>query len=534
MRAAEITGASDQRAVDDPALPGPVHALVDAILVLSGDLELRSVLTRLVEAAASLTDARYGALGVLAADGTMSEFITTGIDEIDRAMIGAEPRGRGILGVLTDDPRPLRLDDLTRHPSAVGMPAHHPPMFTFLGVPIRIRDTVFGNLYLTEKHHGRRFTEQDEVLVQALANAAGMVIENARAYGLSERRRQWLEASAELAEALDPPIDLDVALAEIARRARHTADAAAVAIVQFPAQEHPFISASDGAPLDEVRKIVARVIDAARSADESSVAIDVDLGSSVALVLPLRAHLADAGSLIAVFDTSSGPEEREFLAAFVDQAGLALDRAQAVVDREQLAVVSERARIARDLHDVVIQRLFAAGLKLQGLRPPADQAEIDARIESVVDDLDLTIKDIRTTIFDLQQPVGSLRITVDRLISDYAGVLGFKPTLRTQGPLDTLVAGPVAEHLLAVLREAMSNVARHAGARQAAVEIDVTTDRVELRVTDNGVGIPVHRTESGLRNARDRAELLGGTLVVVPSPGPGTTLTWTCPLLGPA
>ncbi len=515
-------------------LSSTAHALMRAVMAISNDLDLHRVLARLVEASRELTGAQYGALGILGPDGGLAEFITSGIDDQTRRRIGHLPEGRGMLRLLIDDPRPLRLADLSTHAAATGMPEHHPPMRTFLGVPIRIRGTVFGNLYLTEKSEDRPFTAQDEVLVQTLGNAAALVIENARAYGTSERRRQWLEASAELADALQPPISQEQALQEIATRARVAARSYAAAVVQFPAGAHPVISAQDGPEQIDVTDIVREVIDEARMADQQSVALEVELHDQHALVLPLRAHLADPGVLLVVYDQSdraSRFEERELLAAYADQAGLAVDRAQAVADREELAVVSDRVRIARDLHDVVIQRLFAAGLRLESYRQVLKPGDSDVVLGSVIKDLDLTIRDIRTTIFGLQQTDrDSLRAEVHALLTEYTSVLGFAPAFRTHGPIDLLVPDDVGEHLLAVLREGLSNIARHARATDAAVEIAASSDEVVLRVVDGGIGIPEHRVESGLKNARERADLLEGFLEVTPNAGPGTTLTWRSPL----
>jgi signal transduction histidine kinase len=509
-------------------------ALLRAVLAISGELDLHSVLIRVVEAAVELTDARYGALGVIGGDGQLCEFLTTGLDADEAAAIGPLPRGEGLLGLLLKDPRPIRLENLSAHPASVGMPSNHPPMSSFLGVPIRIRGTVFGNLYLTDKTTGS-FTDNDEQLVLALAQAAALVIDNARTYGVSERRRQWLEASAELADALQPPIALDEALQAIVARAGATAAARRCAIVQLPEGGHPVISASDGDSTDDLPALVRRVLGDVRIADTQAVAIDVDLGEYVARVIPLRAHLADPGALIAVLGRDAAGEqgEREMLAAFVDQAGLALDRTQAFADREELAVVKERARIARDLHDVVIQRLFAAGLKMQVLRNADSLGDdrIDEVVDDLVGDLDTTIKNIRTTIFGLQQRTrDSLRGEVLDLVEEYAAVLGFKPTLRTHGPIDLMVPDEVREHLLAVLREALSIVARHSGGRSASVDVRVTPSELTLEVSDAGVGIPEQRHESGLRNARERAACLGGSFEVTPNVGQGTTLRWSCPL----
>ncbi|MCX6395797.1 MAG: GAF domain-containing sensor histidine kinase [Propionibacteriales bacterium] len=510
--------------------------LLRAVLEISSDLDLDSVLSRLVEAATELTGARYGALGVIGGDGGLAEFITTGMDDETHRLIGDLPRGRGLLGHLINEPHPLRLDDLTEHPATSGMPPHHPPMRTFLGVAIRIRGTVFGNLYLTEKQHAPTFTEQDELLVQALAHAAALVIENASAYGLSERRRRWLEASARLVDELQPPIAHEAALEHVARRARSTSGAIAAAVIQFPADEHPVIAASDLAGTTDLTSVVRSVLDDARTSDQQSIPLAVDLEGRTALVVPLRAHLGDPSVLLTVFEGPNNAiarEQQEFIVAFADQAGLAVDRAQALLDREDLALVSERARIARDLHDVVIQRLFATGLKLDSFRSSPNGTDADAFLTGIVKDLDLTISDIRATIFGLQQQShGSLRSEIHAILAEYTEVLGFAPALRTHGPVDLLVPPDLAEHLLAVLREGMSNVARHSRSQDAAVELAVSGTDVLLRIIDGGIGIPEHRHESGLRNLRERAEVLGGTLEVSPNAGPGTTLTWQAPLVG--
>jgi GAF domain-containing protein len=214
-----------------PALTGPAQALLDAVTAISSDLDLASVLTRIVTAATQLTDAQYGALGVLGSDGRLVEFLTTGLDDETRALIGDLPQGDGILGVIISEPEGLRLVDLAAHPRSVGFPPHHPPMTTFLGMPVRIRGTVFGNLYLTEKRGGRQFTAEDEQLVEALARTAGLVIDNARAYGLSERRRRWLEATAEIGVDLQPPVQLESALGRIVRTARIVSGARATVLL---------------------------------------------------------------------------------------------------------------------------------------------------------------------------------------------------------------------------------------------------------------------------------------------------------------
>ncbi len=520
---------------ESTALSGPARALLDAITAMSSDLDLHSVLTRIIASAAELTGARYGALGVIGGDqGDLVEFITTGMDHPTRQRIGALPAGRGILRLLIDEPETIRLDDLTAHPASYGFPPHHPPMETFLGVPVRIRGTVFGNLYLTQKDGGESFTDEDVALVQALASAAGSVIDNARAYGLSERRREWLEAASELSELLQPPIDLPLARQQIATGARAISRARAAAVVSLPHGRDPVLEATAGRIEPVHRTLLAAVDEKLRSSREPGDPVEVRRDDGVAVAIPLRAHLAESGALVAFHGTayrSHDREDRDLLASFADQAGLALDRAQALVDRQDLAVVSDRERIARDLHDLVIQRLFATGLQLQGVAPLIDDPRAQDRVDRSVEDLNLTIRDIRGTIFELEsRTVGSLRAQVRELVREYEPILGFVPVVRIVGPLDSLVPAATGEHLLAVLREAVSNLARHARAAHAEVEVEATVSTLRLRVVDDGVGLAARTGESGLRNARRRAQELGGTLALDPHVPSGTALVWEVPL----
>ena len=526
---------TDPTTSDGLDLPRNARALLDAVVAISSDLDMHSVLNRIVVSACEITGARYGALGVLGNSGGLIDFITFGLSEEEHKAIGVLPRGHGILGLLIDHPEPLRLKRLQAHPMSYGFPPNHPPMERFLGVPVRIRGAVFGNLYLTEKSGGQDFTDQDEMLVEALATAAGFVIENARAYAQSERRRQWLEASAQVSEALQPPIRIEDALRQIAIGARRVSGAAAVAVVQRRGESEHEISATDGAKADRVREIVTALQDHIMDAEVGADMMVVPQGAERTVVLvPLRAHLADNGVLLVALDGGRGTlesEEAELLASFADQASLALDRAQAISDRQELMLVSDRDRIARDLHDLVIQRLFATGLQLQGAGRNAVNEEVRERIDNAVADLDVTIRDIRSTIFELQHSHElSLRADVRGVAKEYVPVLGFTPMVRTSGPVDTAVSQPVGEQLLAVLREALSNVARHSEADAAVVEVEATEDEILLRVTDNGKGLPTDRHESGLRNVRRRATECGGAVRLLPEEPHGTVLEWRVPL----
>ena len=516
-------------------LPDNARTLLDAVVAISSDLDLHTVLDRIVVAACRLTGAQYGALGVLGNDRMLADFITHGVTDEQRAAIGDLPRGHGILGLLIDHPVPLRLEHLQQHPDSYGFPEHHPPMESFLGVPVRIRGTVFGNLYLTEKADGAAFTETDEMLVDALATAAGFVVDNARAFARSERRRQWLEASARITDSLQPPVRAEPALQQLAAVAARVAGAQAVAVVQDHDGEL-VVGAADGSGVDRLDGVLAGLADVVARAlgeGERVVVPAPDGVPGTVLLVPLRAHLSAAGVLLVLMQaehrTLEG-EEIELLTSFADQASLALDRAQAVADREELLLVADRDRIARDLHDLVIQRLFATGLQLQGASRIAEE-EVRERLSSAVEDLDVTIRDIRSTIFELQHAhSGSLRADVRGVVKEYVPTLGFNPMVRTTGPLDTAVPRALADQLLAVLREALSNVSRHAAADAAVVEVEATAHELALRVTDNGTGLPDERDESGLRNVRRRAAEHGGAARLLPEEPHGTRLEWVVPL----
>ena len=373
-----------------PSVDAARRRLLDAFLPVASDLSLPVVLRRIVEAATELVGARYGALGVLSPDRTLSDFITVGIGDDEHRAIGTLPEGQGILGLLILEPRPIRLADLTEHPDSFGFPPNHPPMHSFLGVPVRVRDSVFGNLYMCEKKSAAEFTDEDEELLIGLAAAAGVAIENAR--------------------------------------------------------------------------LLSRVRD--------------------------------------------------------------------------LAVLEDRERIARDLHDSVIQRLFAVGMLLETTAQLTDKPEVEERLSQAVDDLDRTVRDIRSTIFSLHSAgivAGSLRAAVADIGNGVAGVLGFYPSVYFDGPVDSGVPEDLADDVRAVVREALSNVAKHARATAVTVRVDVADGVVTVSVDDDGVGID-RATESaagnGLVNMATRAERAGGHFAVRRASDGGTHLRWSARLAG--
>jgi signal transduction histidine kinase len=525
-----------------------LRALLDAVVGIGADLDLRSTLERIVQAACRLTEARFGALGVIGPDRMLVEFINHGIDHETRVAIGELPRGHGVLGLLIDEPRPIRLEDITRHPRAYGFPPNHPPMHSFLGVPVRIRDQVFGNLYLSEKRGGAQFDQDDEDIMVALSVAAGAAIENARLFAQTRRRQRWLEAAAEITGVLLGEVRRTEALRLVARRAREVAEADLALVLLAEAADGVLrVEVADGGPPALVNSVVtggefAAVLEAHHFTvvDDLGRAADwvVPLRTGTALLVPLSAGGEALGALVVAYrEGSSGFADDPDVAlvqTFAGQAALALERARAQEEREQLAVLGDRERIARDLHDVVIQRLFAAGMQLQMAGHLVAKPDARKRIDGVVDDLDTTIRDIRGAIFELRQASpGSLRTELRACVDEVAAGLGFRPELRLDGPIDTVVSEQIRPALLAVLRETLSNVVRHAAATSVAATVVASGEEVSLTVSDNGRGIQPGGSSTaggnGLANLRARAAELGGDCTVEAG-DPGTVVTWRVPI----
>ncbi len=525
-----------------------LDGLVEAMLVVTSGLELDQTLKTIVHTAIDLVDAQYGALGVRGHDHELVEFIYEGIDEAAREQIGHLPEGLGVLGVLLDDPKPIRLDNISHHAASVGFPANHPPMQTFLGVPVRIRDEVFGNLYLTEKAGGQPFSEDDEVLAQALAAAAGIAIDNARLYEQSKIRQSWIEATRDIGTELLAGTDPAAVFRLVADESRKLSGAEATIVAVRADLDEPAGEVDDLAVVATTGSGPAVALQEIPTAGTKIGDVFVNqvpgrfdtlqlTGGCTAhgpgLVLPIRATDTVAGVLIALRPPGALPfsaGELDMMAAFVDQAALAWQLATTQRRLRELDVLSDRDRIARDLHDHVIQRLFAVGLALQGTIPRARTPEVQLRLSECVDDLQQVIQEIRTAIFDLhggQSGITRLRQRLDEAIAQFA-TPKIRTTVQYSGPL-SVVDAALADHAEAVVREAVSNAVRHAEATSLAISV-VADDNLCIDVVDNGRGISGDVTGSGLTNLRQRAVDAGGTLSLDPVDGGGTRLRWCVPL----
>ncbi|MFF0862035.1 GAF domain-containing protein [Nonomuraea sp. NPDC003560] len=530
-----------------------VHALLEAVVSVGSDLDLETVLRRIVETATRLVDASYGALGVVGEEQTLLQFIPVGLSEEEIARIEHWPHGLGLLGLLIKDARPLRLGRISDHPESYGFPPGHPPMGTFLGVPVRVREEVFGNLYLTEKRGGGDFDEEDEAIVIALATAAGVAVENARLYEESRRRETWLHASSEVTTSLLSGADPRQVLQVVAARARQMTDAGLVQVLlPDPSKESLIAEAADGDGSEELEGAVFGISttlagevftqgEPMSEADMQSAPYQDSplrrLGYGPGLMVPLGTTPDVRGVLVLAKRSGRLPFSRadqQMLQAFAGQAAIALELAEARRDAERLGLLEDRDRIAKDLHDVVIQRLFATAMTLMSTVRLVERPEAAKRLQHAIDELDGTIRQIRSSIFALQGPLEeaapSLRGRIVDLVEGAGGHLGFMPGLRMEGQIDTLVSEPVAEHLLAVLREALSNVVRHSRATRAEVAIEAASGGLTLVVSDNGVGLDAPTRRSGVRNIEERAAGLGGTCQLESPEGGGTRLSWRVPL----
>ncbi|MFI5623634.1 GAF domain-containing protein [Nocardioides sp. NPDC051685] len=534
--------------------------LLDAIVTMGAGLSTDDLLDRIVEVAQALAGAKYAALGVLASGGErrLRTFITRGLTPEQQLRIGDLPSGHGVLGLLIDHPEPVRMTDITEHPSSYGFPKNHPPMGSFLGVPVRIGEKVFGNLYLTEKADGQDFTDQDESIVVALAAAAGVAIENALLAEEAARRGRWLDARAEITSALMGDVDRNSALQLVVDRAREIAGADLAWIVTGPEADRLRVEVVSGtdieadvlkhAPLREsvagqaIRDGVPMIVEdigGAATGGSAAAVIDLsDIGPGV--LVPLgrtdSSEEMNAVGALALAWRRVNAEQAQYVDlavadAFAGQVAVAIRLAQSREERQRLAVYDDRDRIGRDLHDIVIQRLFVIGLRLQGGLNLADNPKLRGRLDQAVEDIDETIRDLRRAVFELGTPdhSGDIQSQVTDVVNRAAASLKFRPRLVFDGPIRLRATPEITKDVITVLGEALSNTVRHAHASYVDVSLSAGADLV-LQVRDDGVGIPDDVVESGLANMRHRAEEHGGRCTIEAATPKGTVVEWSVPL----
>jgi len=537
-----------------------MRGLLEAVVAIGSGLDLESTLRRIVETAVGLVDATYGALGVIGEDNRLAEFIPIGLSEDEIEQIHHWPEGRGLLGLLIDDPQPLRLANMAAHPASSGFPDGHPPMRSFLGVPVRVRDEVFGNLYLTNKRGGGEFTEDDEAVLLALGAAAGVAVENARLYEAARRQQRWIQASAEVTTRLLSGSAPAEVLADVTRRILELSGADLVALA-LPDDEGRRLTvthaegegaeATRGLVLPAAQSLSGQVLASGEPVTSADFASDErvaaaargamsQIGPAVLFPLGVPGNVRGVLTVGRLHGAAPFPQAlADVVASFAAQAGVALELDTSRAEAERLSLYEDRDRIARDLHDLVIQRLYATGMSLEGTMPMITRPEVASRITNAVDSMDETIKEIRATIFALQARATAdepdVRGDIVDLVEETTLSLGFAPSLRLGAGLSGQIKPEVAEQALAALREALSNAARHAAATRVDVTVDVDADGwLNVQVTDNGGGIPANGRRSGLRNLAGRAEKLGGELRLTPAdpgaPSPGTRLEWRVPL----
>ncbi len=531
------------------ATQGRLRALLRASQTVIEELDLSVVLQRIAEAAVELVNAEYGALGVIdPSRGGLEQFIYVGVSPKKAEQIGHLPEGHGLLGALIDDSRPIRLRHLSEDARSVGFPPHHPPMESFLGVPVRVRDEVFGNLYLTNSASGM-FSVEDEQLVASLAGTAGFAIENARLFEDARRRQVWSAATAEVTAAL-LSLEQSDPLVIIAEHVLELVKAAHVRVVVPGGDpDHLFIRVArgvgatvEGAFIPATGSIAQSVLEGKhpRLIDsdellELNPLLPEGQDPGPAVAIPLVAGGQARGVLIAVRRSGAArftSADLEMVADFAGQATLAMELADARADRQRFLLLEDRSRIARDLHDHVIQQLFASGLELHSVAGTLPAGASADRIAHVVTNLDAAIAQIRTVIFALSssgadQP-DSVRHRIIDLVSEFDGGLEHTPAVTFKGQIDLMITEDLAGDVLAVIREALANVARHSQAKSASIRVAVENDRVKVEIQDDGVGIPPGRHRSGLANLEERAVLRGGTCGV-DTTSAGTLVRWEIP-----
>jgi signal transduction histidine kinase len=528
--------------------------LLEAGLALASELSLPMVLQRIVDLAAEVTDARYGALGVIGEGNEHVDFLTTGMSAKQRRAIGALPKGRGILGLLITEPHPVRISNIAADPRSVGFPPNHPPMRSFLGAPVQAMGRVFGNIYLAEKRGTLEFSAEDEESLAVLAAQAGAAIANASLYEETRLRERWLDALRDITNDILGGAEAESILVDIAEHARALASAAAATIVTVGSTSGQLVVAAavgahagelhgqsmpaDGSISGEVMRTGEPLLLDDLGSDPRAHQPSVRLGRhGPALFVPLRVRGRATGTLM-VANLKGGrrldAQMLRFVETFADQASVAIEYRRVQADLRRLGLMDERERIAKELHDGIIQSLFAVGMGLQGTALLAGSPETAARIEGAVGELDRVIRDLRNYIFALRPG-----ILADRQLDQALHALGEDmqkgSVARVKVEVDAEVAASVSSRsheIVQLTREALSNVARHAQATLSVVRLARKGTTAVLTIEDNGIGFDVRGDSAGngLRNMRERAAAIGGTLHVTSKAGKGTKLRLTFPV----
>jgi signal transduction histidine kinase len=536
-----------------------LRALLDAVIAVTSELSLDAVLQRLVETAAELTDARYAALGVIDRTGQgLERFIVTGIDPETQAAIGDFPRGRGILGVLIRDAKPLRLEDLSSHPSSVGFPPHHPPMTTFLGVPILLRGVAYGNLYLTEKASGAEFTSEDEELTMLLAGQAAVAVENARLYEAATRWSKQLESLNEVSTALASETDLNRVLELVAGRLRELVGARLVLIALASSDEEVRVEIAAGDESESVtgikmsrqRSKVGRVLERGRSERVDSMIEDLEVDQDTArrmqartgLYVPLIARGRAIG-VIALHDKIGGDprftdEDLRLTETFAPRVATAVDLSERVArDALRRAVAAqelERRRLARELHDETGQALTSILLGLKSVEEARQDDDVHQAVEQLRELVVATLQDVRRLAVELRPKAlddFGLVPALERLVESFREQTGMQVELEARVGPDRL-PGDVETTLYRITQEALTNIVKHAQARRVSIVLTRRDGLVTAVVEDDGRGFAetADGERLGLLGMRERVELVGGRLTVESSEGRGTTIAAEVPL----
>jgi signal transduction histidine kinase len=515
---------------------------------LTSNLDLPTVLRRLVEIGLELVGARYGAMGVIGDERRLEQFIHVGMEEEIVARIDHLPEGKGLLGALIDDPRPVRLATIASDPRSSGFPANHPPMASFIGVPIRVRDQVFGNLYLTDSKNGE-FSVDDEELAQALAATAGIAIENARLFEDAEYRARWSTALVDVSRQLisaDESDELDTLIERLRDLAQ--ADLVSVSLVSADG-EHMVVERATGLGANALTGMSFRI-------DESAAADAIRTGAPSivgeishyradgfeehsllgnAMLIPFSAGETLSGVVGVARKRDAAPfasRDLDMGVSFAGHVSIALDRFESRLTRRRVALLEDRSRIARDLHDHVIQRLFATGLNLQATAAAADPGTA-TKIMEQIQELDGAIAQIRQSIFAMRQDSestsSSLRARILEIVDRTGDQLPSKPRVSFLGPVDLMADAALTDDVAAVVTEALSNAVRHAKAAHVDITVSAAAGRVTIEVTDDGVGPGDSPRLSGLANLRDRSDARNGSFEVAAGAGGGTRVVWSVP-----